>query len=188
MNTGEVIVVETNVDGFRASGDTMNVAARLEQSAGAGEILIGSLTRELGGQAIEVEAVEPLELRGKADPVPAFRLVRVLPDTEAYERSGDAPLVGRTHELELLRDALRRAREGSRCVTCTIVGPAGVGKSRLVREFLAGLDDEVRVLIGRCRAVRRGDHVPPARGGPRAGARRLPASRGAGAPRGRGAC
>ena len=156
VNTGEVIVAETNIDGFRASGDTMNVAARLEQSAGAGEILIGSLTRELGGQAIEVEVVEPLELRGKADPVPAFRLVRVLPDTEAYERSGDAPLVGRTHELELLRDALRRARDESRCVTYTVVGPAGVGKSRLVREFLSGLDDEVRVLIGRCRAYGEG--------------------------------
>ena len=64
--------------------------------------------------------------------------------------------MGRTHELELLRDALRRARDGSRCVTCTVVGPAGVGKSRLVREFIAGIDDEVRVLIGRCRAYGEG--------------------------------
>ena len=77
VHTGEVVVDEDGRDGFTASGDTMNVAARLEQSAAAGEILIGAPTRLLGGDAIVVEDVEPLELRGKSERVPAFRLLGV---------------------------------------------------------------------------------------------------------------
>lgn len=150
VNTGEVVVDEARLDGFRASGDTMNVAARLEQSAAAGEILIGALTRQLGGHAIDVEAVEPLEVKGKARPLEAYRLLRVLQDVDPYERDGDAPLVGRDRELDVLRGALRVARDGNRCVTCTVVGAAGVGKSRLVREFVAGASQDSRVLVGRC--------------------------------------
>ncbi len=156
VNTGEVVVDESRSDGFRASGDTMNVAARLEQSAGAGEILVGGLTRELGGQAIGVEAVEPLEVKGKARALEAYRLLGVLPDVEPYRQEGDAPLVGRERELELLRGALRDARERRRCVACTVVGPPGVGKSRLVREFVATVGDEWRVLVGRCPAYGEG--------------------------------
>ena len=92
---------EDGRDGFTASGDTMNVAARLEQSAAAGEILIGAPTRLLGGDAIVVEDVEPLELRGKSERVPAFRLSWVVREGVApYARRQDAPFVGREHELE----------------------------------------------------------------------------------------
>jgi class 3 adenylate cyclase/tetratricopeptide (TPR) repeat protein len=148
VNTGEVIVDETRTDGFRATGDTMNVAARLEQNAAAAEILIGRLTRELGGEAIEVEEVESIAAKGKSAPLEAFRLLRVVPDA-ASRRDGDAPLVGRKRELAVLRDALRDAGEG-RCVVCTLVGPPGVGKSRLARELVAAGAQGWRVLVGRC--------------------------------------
>ncbi len=137
-------------EGLTVSSDTTNIAARLEQSAAAGEILIGARTRVLGGDAIEVEELEPLVLKGKADPVPAFRLVRVLPNVSPFERREDVPLVGRRHDLGILQGALRRATVNAECVLATVVGAAGVGKSRLAREFLAELGDSVRVLIGRC--------------------------------------
>ncbi|HET9460450.1 MAG TPA: AAA family ATPase [Gaiellaceae bacterium] len=150
VNTGEVIVGETSLEGFRASGDTMNVGARLEQSASPGEILIGALTRELGGDAIVVEVVEPLDVKGKADPLVAFRLLEVLPATSPYARREDAPLVGRSSELASLRDALRTAEAERQCVLTTIVGPAGVGKSRLARAFLDAVDESTLTLVGRC--------------------------------------
>ena len=150
VSTGEVVVDETRVDGFRVSGDTMNVAARLEQSAAAGEILIGSLTRQLGGHAIGVEAVEPIQAKGKARPLEAYRLLRVFSGVDPYERDSSAPLVGRERELDVLRDALNAVREGNRCVACTVVGGPGVGKSRLVREFVAVSEQTNRVLVGRC--------------------------------------
>ncbi|MGH3065886.1 MAG: ATP-binding protein [Gaiellaceae bacterium] len=150
VNTGEVIVGDTSLEGFRASGDTMNVAARLEQSASAGEILIGALTRELGGDAIVVEPVERLHLKGKAQPVEAYRVVRVLEHVSPYARREDAPLVGRQKELATLDDALRRTKTEQRCVLATIVGPAGVGKSRLARAFLDALGESTLTLVGRC--------------------------------------
>ncbi len=155
ITTGEVVVGEGAAEGFTASGDTMNVAARLEQAASAGEILVGEQTRILGGDAILVEEVAPLELKGKAERVPAFRLVRVLPHASPYGRRDDAPLVGRLRELALLRAALDRTIEQERCELVTVVGPAGVGKSRVIREFLAPLDD-VHVLVGRCVAYGEG--------------------------------
>jgi class 3 adenylate cyclase/tetratricopeptide (TPR) repeat protein len=151
VHTGEVVVADEGAGtGFTASGDTMNVTARLEQSARADEILIGRQTRELGGDAIVVEQTEPLLVKGKTAPLEAFRLVRVLPHAAPDGRRDDLPLVGRRRELAALRDALRRAETGRECVLATIVGGAGVGKSRLAREFLAPLDDGVQVLLGRC--------------------------------------
>jgi class 3 adenylate cyclase/tetratricopeptide (TPR) repeat protein len=154
--TGEVVVGGDRGDGFTAAGDTMNVAARLEQSAAAGEILLGARTRALGGDAILVEDVGPLELKGKAEPVEAFRLVRVLPHASPYGRRDDAPLVGRHAELALLHGAFKRALEKEECVLTTVVGPAGVGKSRLLREFLGQVGDSARVLVGRCVAYGEG--------------------------------
>jgi class 3 adenylate cyclase/tetratricopeptide (TPR) repeat protein len=154
--TGEVVVGADRDDGFTAAGDTMNVAARLEQSAAAGEILIAARTRALGGDAIVVEDVGLLELKGKSAPVEAFRLVRVLPHASPYGRRDDAPLVGRRSELAVLNAAYERAVERRECVLATVVGPAGVGKSRLVREFLGHVGDAARVLVGRCVAYGEG--------------------------------
>ncbi len=165
VSTGEVLVSGDGGEGLTVSSDTTNIAARLEQAAGAGEILIGGRTRVLGGKAIEVEELEPLVLRGKAEPVAAFRLLRVLPHVSPYGRRDDVPLVGRRHDLAVLQDALRRATENAECVLATVVGAAGVGKSRLAREFLA----RARRLGPRAdralRSVRGGHHVPAARRG-----------------------
>jgi class 3 adenylate cyclase/tetratricopeptide (TPR) repeat protein len=148
--TGEVVVGGLGADGFTAAGDTMNVAARLEQSAAAGEILIAARTRALGGDAILVEDVGPLELKGKSEPVEAFRLVGLLPQASPFGRRDDAPLFGRRPELGALHQAFGRARERRECVLATVVGSAGLGKSRLVREFLGQVEDSARVLVGRC--------------------------------------
>ncbi|HEX5470157.1 MAG TPA: adenylate/guanylate cyclase domain-containing protein, partial [Gaiellaceae bacterium] len=150
VNTGEVVAGDPSQGQAFATGDAVNVAARLEQAAEPGEILLGPLTRRLAGEAVRIEPVEPLELKGKAEPVEAWRLVEVLPDVPAYTRRIDAPFVGRERELAALRAAYERARESSSCELVTVTGPAGIGKSRLVRELVTSVGDEPRVLVGRC--------------------------------------
>jgi tetratricopeptide (TPR) repeat protein len=94
--------------------------------------------------------VEPLALKGKKEPVPAFRLVAVEPGAEAVPRHLDSPMVGRDRERQLLQLAFERAVDDRASHLATILGPAGVGKSRLIEEFLASLPDDVAVLRGRC--------------------------------------
>ena len=142
LNTGTVV---TGTEERLATGDAVNVAARLEQAAEPGEVLLGEPTLDLVRDAVEVEAVAPLELKGKAGAVPAHRLLRVL---EAPERRHETRFVGREHELALIRDAWNRASSEQRCELVTIVGDAGVGKTRLAAEALAALD--ARVVRGRC--------------------------------------
>src|SRR6185295_19136252 len=96
VNTGEVVAGEGET---LATGDAVNVAARLEQAAAPGEILIGFGTLSLVRDAV---TVEPLELKGKREPVPAFRLVAVDLTADAFARHLDAPLVGRVSERQRL--------------------------------------------------------------------------------------
>ena len=140
--TGEVV---TGTEERMATGDAVNVAARLEQAAQPGEVLVGQPTLALVGEAAEVEPVEPLELRGKAEPVRAYRLLRV---GDAPERQHGELFVGRERELALLRDAWERAQAGRSCELVTVVGDAGVGKSRLAAEFLTSI--EATIVRGRC--------------------------------------
>ena len=143
LTTGEVV---TGTEERLVTGDAVNVAARLEQAAPPGEVLVGAPTLALVGDAAEVEPVEPLELKGKAEPVPAFRLLHV---REAPERRHDARFVGREHELALVREAWERAQAEQRCGLVTVVGDAGVGKSRMAAEFLA-LVEGATIVRGRC--------------------------------------
>src|ERR1043166_3333621 len=138
-------IVVTGTEERLATGDAVNVAARLEQAAEPGEVLVGDPTLALVGEAVEVEPVEPLELKGKAEQVPAHRLLRVL---EAPERRHETQFVGRENELSLLREAWERALAEQRCELVTIVGDAGVGKSRLVSKALDGV--ETKIVRGRC--------------------------------------
>ena len=140
--TGEVV---TGTEERLVTGDAVNVAARLEQAAELGTVLIGHPTLALVRDAAEVQPVEPLVLKGKAEPVPAYRLLRV---REVPERRHEALFVGRRRELALVRGALERARAEQRCELLTVVGDAGVGKSRLVAEALASVD--ATVARGRC--------------------------------------
>ncbi len=142
VNTGEVV---TTTDALLASGDAMNVAARLEQVAEPGQILLGQRTLALVRSAVEVEPVAPLELKGKAEPVLAFRLLAV---TGELERRFATPMVGREHELARLRAVFGQAVHDRSCQLFTVLGSAGVGKSRLAAELLARL--EARVVRGRC--------------------------------------
>jgi class 3 adenylate cyclase/predicted ATPase len=143
--TGEVV---TGTEERLATGDALNVAARLQQAAQPGEILIGDETFGLTRDAVVVEAVEPLSLKGKAEPVAAYRLMSVRGD-EAVARQLNTPMVGRETELRRLRDAYDQAARDRSCQLFTVLGPAGVGKSRLAYEFLASLD-EALVVRGRC--------------------------------------
>ncbi len=143
--TGEVV---TGTEERLATGDAVNVAARLEQAAEPGELLIGAETRALLRTAIEVGEERLLDLKGKAEPVPAYPLVAVLGDG-AIARRLDVPIVGRERERRALADAWQRAVSERACHLFTVLGTAGVGKSRLSVEFLSSLDG-TRVVRGRC--------------------------------------
>jgi class 3 adenylate cyclase/tetratricopeptide (TPR) repeat protein len=148
VNTGEVVAGEASQGHTMVTGDAVNVAARLEQAAGADEILLGQTTHRLVRAVVEAEAVEPLTLKGKTEPMPAFRLVSV--GEQGPMRRHDTPLVGRRRELQLLSEAFDRANEEQACYLFTLLGTAGVGKSRLVHEFLGQMHERAQVLRARC--------------------------------------
>ena len=142
VNTGEVV---TGTAERLVTGDAVNVAARLEQAAAPGEVLIGASTHEPVRGAVDAEPVAPLVLKGKAEPVAAFRLLTA---HAAPERRHDSVFVGRERELGLLSEAWERAVGEQRCEVVTVVGDPGIGKSRLAAEALASTD--ARVVRGRC--------------------------------------
>jgi tetratricopeptide (TPR) repeat protein len=131
-------------------GDAVNLAARLQQAAAPGEVLIGERTWRLVRDAAMVEPVPPLELKGKSGPVAAFRLLGVRPDVPGQARHLDAPMVGRDAELGLLVGAMQDAVATRGCHLAVVAGAAGVGKSRLVKEFQATVSGQATVLHGRC--------------------------------------
>ncbi|MEP6470122.1 MAG: adenylate/guanylate cyclase domain-containing protein [Chloroflexota bacterium] len=156
INTGEVVAGDASARQRIVTGDAVNVAARLEAAASPGEILLGADTYALVRTAVDAEAVEPLTLKGKAEPVPAWRLAAVVDTTFRHARPLEAPLVGRRRPLRLLDEAFREAVEERICHLFTVLGVAGVGKSRLVDEFIDSLGDEARVAVGRCLAYGHG--------------------------------
>ncbi|MDQ2982913.1 MAG: AAA family ATPase [Actinomycetota bacterium] len=145
VTTGEVVA---GTEERLATGDALNVAARLEQAAQPGEILVGEETLRLTRDAVEVEAMESLSLKGKAEPVAAYRLLAVHGE-EGLARHVSTPMVGRETELSRLRNAFDQAVADGSCQLFTILGPAGVGKSRLAAEFLTSLEGAL-VVRGRC--------------------------------------
>ncbi len=147
VNTGRVMM---GAGGSTVIGDAINVAARLEQAAAPGEILLGDETLRLVRDAVRVEPLDPLRLKGKSEPVPAYRLVSVDPTSPGVARHFDVALVDRERELTALEEAWERSVRASSCQLFTVIGAAGVGKSRLVSELLTRLGDRVTVLTGRC--------------------------------------
>jgi class 3 adenylate cyclase len=152
INTGEVVASGAPEDRQRlVTGDTVNVAARLEQAAAPGEILLGRESYRLVRDAVEVEPVDPLELKGKTERVPAFRLVSV--DEQAavgITRRQDTSFVGRTRELRVLADAYERTVAEASSSLVTVPGVAGVGKSRLTAEAITNLAPAPATVSGRC--------------------------------------
>ena len=150
VNTGEVVANDDpGANQLLATGDAVNLAARLEQAAPADQIYLGEITYRLVRDAVEVEPVEPLELKGKSQRVAAFRLVAAR-GLDGNLRRQDTPLVGRDAELGLLTTAYREVCDGSVTRLVTVLGDAGAGKSRLLSEFVGGLPQRTRVLHGRC--------------------------------------
>ena len=156
INTGEVVAGDASAGQRIVTGDAVNVAARLEVAAAPGEILLGADTHSLVRNSVTADAVEPLTLKGKAEPVPAWRLAAVTDEVRRHTRPLEAPLVGRRRPLRLLDDAFREALEERICHLFTILGVAGVGKSRLVEEFIGSLGDQAQLATGRCLAYGHG--------------------------------
>ncbi len=150
VNTGEVVAGDASTRQALITGDTVNVAARLEQGARPGEVLIAESTARLVRDAAVLETVAPLALKGKAEPVAAHRLIAVHAGAAGTARRMDSPLVGRTRQLAQLRQAFEEVASDRVCHLFTVLGPAGVGKSRLVQEALGELADGAMILRGRC--------------------------------------
>ncbi|MBA3736424.1 MAG: AAA family ATPase [Actinobacteria bacterium] len=150
INTGEVVAGDGTGGQMLVTGDPVNVAKRLEEAARTGEILLGDTTRRLVENAALLEPRDDLTLKGKSAAVTAWNALAVIEGAPAYARRPDAPLVGRTNELRILRDAFAAAVADRACRLVTVVGPAGIGKSRLSAELCHGVRDEARTLTGRC--------------------------------------
>jgi class 3 adenylate cyclase len=149
VNTGEVVTGDPAIGDALVLGDAVNVAARLEQVAAPGEVLLGQSTYRLVRDAVEAERVTPLHLRGKGAPVVAYRLGQVDPGAPGHARRQDAPIVGREPELRLVAWMYERVVATASCHLLTVLGQAGVGKTRLVGEAVADLPGAT-VLRGRC--------------------------------------
>ncbi|MDP9207427.1 MAG: AAA family ATPase, partial [Actinomycetota bacterium] len=149
VNTGEVVTGDPAIGDALVLGDAVNVAARLEQVAAPGEVLLGQSTYRLVRDAVSAERVTPLHLKGKGAPVDAYRLGQVDPGAPGHARRQDAPIVGREPELGLFTWVYERVVSTASSHLLTVLGPAGVGKTRLVTEAVAGLPGAT-VLRGRC--------------------------------------
>ncbi|MEU1348681.1 adenylate/guanylate cyclase domain-containing protein [Streptomyces sp. NPDC005795] len=137
VNTGEVVVsVDPAARQALVSGEVVNIGARLEQHAGPGEILIGPATLRAAGPSAVTEPAGSLSLKGVDAPVPARRLVALHEDDPERVRRFDTPFIGREQELAELRLLLRKLATDPRSHLVTVYGEAGLGKTRLLREWL----------------------------------------------------
>jgi class 3 adenylate cyclase/tetratricopeptide (TPR) repeat protein len=148
LNTGEVVTGDGETT--LVTGDAVNIAKRLEEAAGPGEVVLGEATRRLVGESASLEPLAPVVAKGKTQPVNAWRLVEVDRDASPFARRFDTPLVGRVRELGHLQRAYARSLAERTCYLYTLLGPAGIGKSRLACEFFDSVADEAEVLTGRC--------------------------------------
>jgi class 3 adenylate cyclase/tetratricopeptide (TPR) repeat protein len=160
IDAGEVLVDLERASGSRdrmLTGDAVNTAARLQAAAEPSQVVVGAGVYASTKDIMEYRELPPLALKGKAEPVPAWRALRIKARTRGERpRLGlEARLVGRDEELMVLKQTLRRVETEGRPALVTIVGPAGVGKSRLVAElerYVEGLPDIVYWRRGRCLA------------------------------------
>ena len=147
--TGEVVTGDPATGQRLVTGDAVNTAARLEQAAPHGEVLIGEQTVGLAMGGVQVEAVDPVIAKGKAEPLPAYRLVSVTNGGPKHHRT-DVAMVGRGSELNALLEAFDRACRDRVCVLTTVIADAGVGKTKLVEELISRIGDRAVIAEGRC--------------------------------------
>ena len=150
VNTGTVLVRDAGTLEDEVNGDAVTVAKRFEQRAESDQILIGAETYRLVAGAVEVGTSDTIQVEGVPKPQVVRPLLDVNPDRSARIRRLDAPFIGRGRELALLREVFQRAVDERLCHLVTVLGFAGVGKSRLVNEFVGGLGHEATVLLGHC--------------------------------------
>ena len=170
VNTGEVVAGDAARREMFATGDAVvlgdavNVAARLEQAAAPGEILLGDATYRLVKSAVVAEPVAPIQAKGKSEPLTAYRLIEASAHGPVPRRSAGA-LVGRQDELARLESELDHVRSENRSRLVTIVGEAGVGKSRLSAELLERVGGSGPDRARRVPLLRRGHHLLADRSG-----------------------
>jgi class 3 adenylate cyclase/tetratricopeptide (TPR) repeat protein len=150
VNTGEAVTGVAVRGGSFTTGDIVNVGARLEQSARPGDILLGRDTFRLVRHAVDAEQIPPLTVKGKHAALDAFRLISVASDAGGRPQRPRAPMVGRARERQQLLDAFDRAITDRSCQLFTVLGAAGVGKSRLVADVMTTLRGSATVAVGRC--------------------------------------
>jgi len=145
VNTGEALIAlgarPSEGEGM-ASGDVINTAARLQSAAPVNGILVGETTYRATKEVIDYREAEPVEAKGKSEPVPAWEALEARSRLGVDMAEARAPLVGREHELHILGDALKRARSRGLLQLVTLVGVPGIGKSRLVSELFRSVEAE----------------------------------------------
>jgi class 3 adenylate cyclase/tetratricopeptide (TPR) repeat protein len=150
INTGEVVAGDPSAGSTFVTGDAVTLAKRLEQAADPGQILLGKATYPLVKDAISAGPLESFKVKGKRDPVSPLRLDEVEHGAPGLARRLDAPLVGRAVELATLEDAFARVAAEPGLQLVTVLGSAGIGKTRLAAELVASVGDRGRTLTGRC--------------------------------------
>ena len=154
VETGELVVGTGGSLAAQASGPALTLAARLQQAAGGGEVLVGPATQRLVRGAAVLKA---------ADSVDAWRVLDVVTDASAIHDPFDTPMVGRVADLTRLRTAFALAARTSTTHRLTVLGDAGIGKSRLSREFAESIAPDARIITGRCPAYGEGITFLPLR-------------------------
>jgi class 3 adenylate cyclase/tetratricopeptide (TPR) repeat protein len=160
LNTGEVVAHGRDT---LVTGDAVNVAARLQETAERGDVVVGAATYALVRHAVRAEPLAPFTVKGKPDPIGAWRVLAVDEAAQAMTRELDRAFVGRRWELGALEQAFARAVEQRRSVLATVLGFPGIGKSRLLRELSRSIGSEAAVLVGHCLAYGEGITYAPLR-------------------------
>jgi class 3 adenylate cyclase/tetratricopeptide (TPR) repeat protein len=150
VNTGHVVAGDPLAGGTYVTGDPVVLAKRLEQAAEPGQILIGKATYPLIKDAIKAGPLTSFSVKGKAQPVDTISLDEVDVHAPGLTRNLDAPLVGRRAELDRLKEGFDEAARANSCRLLTVLGPAGIGKTRLAAELSETLGDRATWLTGRC--------------------------------------
>ncbi|MGZ5323355.1 MAG: AAA family ATPase [Solirubrobacterales bacterium] len=140
VNTGEVMAGPVG-DRYTVMGDPVNVAARLQAAARPGTVTVGAETHRASRETIAYTRLDPLTLKGKEEPVPAWEATAVLTGPRPAGMRSETPLIGRSEEAALLASLVDRTRREERPYLVTVLGQAGVGKSRLARELIERLGE-----------------------------------------------
>jgi predicted ATPase/class 3 adenylate cyclase len=157
INTGSVLVRDAGTIEEEVTGDAVNLAKHFEEAAGTDQILIGQETYRLVADAVHAEPAVSLAVDGLPEPQEVWRLLEVLPDRPGRVRRLDAPMVGRGLEMGLLLRVFERVVAEQSCHLVTVFGSGGVGKSRLVDEFVGSLQERAIAVRAHCLAY--GDSV-----------------------------